>query len=103
VESALTIAQQMQNLPFSNAFLAGTEGPRTMPTCTCCAMQASYALLMQLYRLQVSSQAPLVLAGGTTYNTERLVEELHHGLEGIIRVMRDFAGSFEAIDGMRGW
>ena len=64
-------------------------------------MQATYTMLMQLCKLRVMKQiSPAredILA-----STERLVEELRHGLEGIIVAMTDFASSFEAIGGMRG-
>lgn len=39
---------------------------------------------------------------GNAVSAERLVEELRHGLDGIIAAMEGFAGVFEAIGGMKG-
>ena len=64
-------------------------------------MQATYAMLMQLCELRATNQISPTLVGIST-STERLVEELRHGLEEIIVAMTDFASSFEAIGGMRG-
>ncbi|KAL7942059.1 hypothetical protein V8C42DRAFT_333478 [Trichoderma barbatum] len=100
VASALTIARQLQRLPSPRAS-AGLVSPRAMPTCTCCAMQASYVLLMQFYKLHATPQAPRILSGDPSVDTERLVDELRHGLEDIIAAMNNFATSFEAIAGMR--
>lgn len=75
---------------------------RAMPTCTCCAMQASYVLLMQFYKLQATPHSPRILSDDMSMDTERLMDELRHGLEDIIAAMNNFATSFEAIAGMRG-
>ncbi|KAH7141546.1 fungal Zn binuclear cluster domain-containing protein [Dactylonectria estremocensis] len=99
VESALTISRQLQNLPTPNADYAGDILSQTMPTTSCCAMQASYALLMQFCRLRVMSQIP-VISASSGISAERLVEELRHGLDGIIAAMEGFAGVFQAISGM---
>ncbi|KAH7014788.1 C6 zinc finger domain protein [Ilyonectria destructans] len=99
VESALTISRQLQNLPAPNADYAGNVLSCTMPTTSCCAMQASYALLMQFCRLRVMSQIPVVPPSSKT-SAERLSEELRHGLDGIIAAMEGFAGVFQAISGM---
>lgn len=101
VESALTISRQLQNLPTPNADYAGNVLSCTMPTTSCCAMQASYALLMQFCRLRVMSQIPAAPANSKT-SPERLIEELRHGLDGIIAAMEGFAGVFQAISGMTG-
>ncbi|KAL7955119.1 hypothetical protein V8C34DRAFT_316713 [Trichoderma compactum] len=99
VASALTIARQLQRLPIPKT----SDGVinRAMPTCTCCAMQASYVLLMQFYKLQVMPHAPQISSGDLSVDTERLIDELRHGLEDIIGAMNNFATSFEAIAGMR--
>ncbi len=101
LESALTIARQLRDLPSPTSFYARGLSPRTMPTCSCCAMQASYALLMQFLKTQVVSEISLMSTGNPS-STERLVEELRHALEGIIFILNDFAVAFEAISGMRG-
>jgi hypothetical protein len=101
VASALTIARQLQRLPFPNTPI-GVTSPRVMPTCTCCAMQASYVLLMQFYKLHATSHAPRILSGDLPQDTERAVDELRHGLEDIISSMNNFATVCEAIAGMRG-
>ncbi|KAH8125935.1 hypothetical protein LI328DRAFT_166750 [Trichoderma asperelloides] len=99
VASALTIARQLQRLPFPSASI-GVISPRAMPTCTCCAMQASYVLLMQFYKLHATHTQP-ILSGDLPQDTERAVDELRHGLEDIISSMNNFATAFEAIAGMR--
>lgn len=100
VASALTIARQLQRLPFPSTSI-GVASPRAMPTCTCCAMQASYVLLMQFYKLHATHTQP-ILSGDLPQDTERAVDELRHGLEDIISSMNNFATAFEAIAGMRG-
>jgi hypothetical protein len=101
VASALTIARQLQRLPIPR-ISGGVISPRAMPTCTCCAMQASYVLLMQFYKLHATPHTPRISAGDLSVDTERLIDELRHGLEDIIATMNNFATSFEAIAGMRG-
>ncbi|QYS99597.1 hypothetical protein H0G86_006719 [Trichoderma simmonsii] len=100
VASALTIARQLQRLPTPKT----SDGVicRAMPTCTCCAMQASYVLLMQFYKLHAIPHAAQISSGDLSVDTERLIGELRHGLEDIIGAMNNFAVSFEAIAGMRG-
>ncbi|KAL7784543.1 hypothetical protein V8C37DRAFT_413360 [Trichoderma ceciliae] len=100
VASALTIARQLQRLPFPGTSI-GVTSPRAMPTCTCCAMQASYVLLMQFYKLHAVWHPPPLLSGDSPLDTDRLVDELRHGLEDIITAMNNFAVAFEAIAGMR--
>lgn len=100
VSSALTIARQLQRLPFPSTSI-GIISPRAMPTCTCCAMQASYVLLMQFYKLHAAHAQPILL-GGLSQDTERAIDELRHGLEDILSSMNNFATAFEAIAGMRG-
>ncbi|KAM6483835.1 hypothetical protein HDV62DRAFT_388956 [Trichoderma sp. SZMC 28011] len=99
VASALTIARQLQRLPTPKT----SDGVfiRAMPTCTCCAMQASYVLLMQFYKLHAMPHAARASSGDLSVDTERLIDELRHGLEDIIGAMNNFATSFEAIAGMR--
>ncbi|KAL6861963.1 hypothetical protein J3F83DRAFT_746297 [Trichoderma novae-zelandiae] len=100
VASALTIARQLQRLP-SPRTSTGAPSPRAMPTCTCCAMQASYVLLMQFYKLHATSQVGRTVLRDLPVDTERLVAELRHGLEDILAAMNNFATAFEAIAGMR--
>ncbi|KAJ4859882.1 fungal zn(2)-Cys(6) binuclear cluster domain-containing protein [Trichoderma breve] len=99
VASALTIARQLQRLPIAKT----SDGVinRAMPTCTCCAMQASYVLLMQFYKLHVTPHTTQTSSCDMSVDTERLIDELRHGLEDIIGAMNNFAASFEAIAGMR--
>lgn len=65
-------------------------------------MQASYVLLMQFYKLHAMPHAARASSGDLSVDTERLIDELRHGLEDIIGAMNNFATSFEAIAGMRG-
>ncbi|KAL6695507.1 hypothetical protein J3F84DRAFT_374555 [Trichoderma pleuroticola] len=99
VASALTIARQLQRLPTPKT----SDGVmnRAMPTCTCCAMQASYVLLMQFYKLRAMPHAARISSGDLSVDTERLIDELRHGLEDIVGAMNNFATCFEAIAGMR--
>lgn len=90
--------------------------PRTMPTFACCAMQAAYALLMGLYGVYARRQAgqlgdlaeEMSATGvpkpyGVREKEVRMhVERLREGLGGVVAALENWAGAFEAIDGMRG-
>lgn len=81
-----------------------TQLPRTMPSFACCAMQSSYALLMLFYKTRVAKQGPSDAErdNENPSSTERLVDELRHGLERIIGAVTNYSRAFEALDGMRG-
>lgn len=91
--------------------------PRTMPTFACCAMQAAYALLMGLYGVYARRQMGQLgdLPGDQTgpngmrkpfgvreRDVREHVERLREGLGGVVAALENWAGAFEAIDGMRG-
>lgn len=72
--------------------------PRTMPTFACCAMQSAYALLMLLYKVYVAkAQNGMEIEGPLGEH----VEKLREGLAGVAAALENWAGAFEAIDGMR--
>lgn len=98
VESALMISRQLRGLNPRSLVDSSQVLPRVMPTCTCCAMQATYALLMRLFKLRALHQ----LTDNLSSKSERLEEELHNGLRGVVSALAGFAESFEAIRGMRG-
>ncbi len=77
---------------------------RTMPTFACCAMQSAYALLMLLFQVNTERLAVQEAGGfaGTDLATRKLVEGLREGLGGVVAALENWAGAFEAIDGMRG-
>ena len=83
------VARQQQQYP-----------PRTMPTFACCAMQSAYALLMLLYKVYVAKAQGQV--GQMDYAVVEHVEKLKEGLAGVAAALENWAGAFEAIDGMRG-
>ncbi|KAJ3495448.1 hypothetical protein NLG97_g3389 [Lecanicillium saksenae] len=97
VESALMIARQLRGLNPRSLRDSSQVLPRVMPTCTCCAMQATYALLMRLFKLRAMHQVTATVSR----KSERLEEELRNGLRSVISALAGFAESFEAIRGMR--
>lgn len=101
VESALAAARQLRSLQVADPLNAGKMLPRTMPTCSCCAMQAAYTMLMQIFKLRAAGMESSTTTR-TAIATERLIEELRHGIDSVTGALKDFAVSFEAIDGMRG-
>lgn len=72
-----------------------------MPVSTCCALQASYVLLMQLYCTRVLSQDQSQGVIIRT-STERFEEELRHGLQNIIKGLDIQAKIFDSIGSMKG-
>ncbi|KMU78827.1 hypothetical protein CISG_01867 [Coccidioides immitis RMSCC 3703] len=108
LESALTIAQMFDSLPYPHppygdrppgGFTPSCDPmPRTMPSFACCAMQSSYAMLMLYYKSCITKHnaenTPLS-------NTDQLRERLRHGLRCVIDAVKNYAIAFEALDGMR--
>lgn len=76
--------------------------PRTMPTFACCAMQSAYALLMLLYKVYVAKADGSMGVKGVDGRVLDHVEKLREGLAGVAAALENWAGAFEAIDGMRG-
>lgn len=77
--------------------------PRTMPSFACCLMQSSYAMFMIFYKARVAKQlSPDSENEITSESTDRLIDELHQGLQRIIATVSNYSIAFEALDGMRG-
>lgn len=99
VESALEVSRQLKKLPYPDKSLT-TVPARMTPTILCCAMHASYVMMMQFYRLLLKHQQE----NGDVITTsfERRVDELRHALQDIIASLDGFANVLEAIRGMKG-
>jgi hypothetical protein len=125
LRAALIISHMFQSLPYPFPFRNSDRGgsgprvepfadpamldpqtqlPRTMPSFACCAMQSSYALLMLFYKTRVGKNGPMELEHDSenSSSTERLIDELRHGLDRIILAVSNYSRAFEALDGMRG-
>jgi hypothetical protein len=125
LRAALIISHMFQSLPYPLPFRPDGRGgpgtqlepysdpamldprtqlPRTMPSFACCAMQSSYALLMLFYKTRVAKNGPPDAERDNEHpsSTERLVDELRHGLDRIIGAVANYSRAFEALDGMRG-
>ncbi|KHN98344.1 Fungal Zn binuclear cluster domain containing protein [Metarhizium album ARSEF 1941] len=98
VESALEVSRQLKKLPYPDKTLT-TIPARMTPTILCCAMHASYVMMMQFYRLYLRHQQEV--GGIMTTNFERRVDELRHSLQDIIAALDGFANVLEAIRGMK--
>ena len=102
--STLAVARQQPQHP-----------PRAMPTFAYCAMQAAYALLIVFYSMYARRQngqlGHLADEMSTTVapkpyglrekEVRMHVERLREGLSGIVAALENWAGAFEAVDGMR--
>jgi hypothetical protein len=76
------------------------QSPRTIPIFACCAMQASYAMIMISYKTKAMG-----FSASATVQDEsalKLLAQLNEGLGMISEALRNFAMAFEAIGGMRG-
>lgn len=127
LKAALQISHAFEALPYPNPtpqsinffsppFLSSTSktpAPRTMPAFACCAMQASYALLMICRRSQDwninrsrgwSGHGP-ARGGGVSFASSDIrsgLDELHAGLARVLSALTNYSIAFEALDGMRG-
>jgi hypothetical protein len=99
VESALEVSRQLKKLPYPDKALA-TAPARMTPTILCCAMHASYVMMMQFYRLYLKHQQET--DDMETAGFERRVDELRHALQDVISTLDGFANVLEAIRGMKG-
>jgi hypothetical protein len=139
LQSALNIVTILDNLPYPNPTNANMhtmrlppplsprspiEAPRTMPTFACCAMQASYALLMLCYKTHTlrggtnqppSSNGATQTTGSTEYDLNNgpnevtqenplltgFVNDLYQGLQLAMKSLGNYALAFEALQGMK--
>ncbi|KAJ2993582.1 hypothetical protein NUW58_g1799 [Xylaria curta] len=110
LKAALNIAANFDTMPYPNPNGQSCETPvylgsrstfvtpRTMPSFACCAMQASYALLMvkdrteSIYPTSNGSNAVLV---------DNLRDRLQQGLLSVLATLENYATAFEALGGMR--
>ncbi|RAL07803.1 putative C6 finger domain protein [Aspergillus homomorphus CBS 101889] len=113
LHAALNITNLLDHLPYPNpsneipltrppylSRQSRVEIPRTMPSFACCAMQASYAMMM----LGVKARASAEGTGpgpGPGKSLEGFVEELRQNLRGVWKVLGNYAIAFEAVGGMR--
>ncbi|KID74065.1 Fungal Zn binuclear cluster domain containing protein, partial [Metarhizium brunneum ARSEF 3297] len=98
VESALEVSRQLKKLPYPDKTLT-TVPARMTPTILCCAMHASYVMMMQFYRLYLRHQQES--GDMMTTSFERRVDELRHALQDVIATLDGFANVLEAIRGMK--
>ncbi|OAA41299.1 Fungal Zn binuclear cluster domain containing protein [Metarhizium rileyi] len=98
VESALEVSRQLKKLPYPDKALTAVPA-RMTPTILCCAMHASYVMMMQFYRLYLRHQQDAGDMMATSY--ERRVDELRHALQDVIATLDGFANVLEAIRGMK--
>ncbi|PYH76818.1 C6 finger domain protein [Aspergillus uvarum CBS 121591] len=119
LHAALNITNLLDNLPYPNPtneipltrppYLARhsrVEIPRTMPSFACCAMQASYAMMMLGMKARgsvTSNSSSGTSAGGSGSgrSLDGFVEELRQSLRGVWKVLGNYAIAFEAVGGMR--
>lgn len=107
LKSAFTIASSFKTLPYPEPQFhslhsipnPNTNLPRTVPVFICCAMQASYALIMLSYRTRSMGLAGDGMEKGGP--AMKLLERLREALGWILDALRNFAGAFEAVSGMR--
>ena len=111
LRAALMISRMFESLPIpqplpDNRQQSNQQGhslPRTMPSFACCLMQSSYAMFMIFYKARVAKQlSPDSENEITSESTDRLIDELHQGLQRIIATVSNYSIAFEALDGMRG-
>ena len=84
-----------------------TSIPVTMPLMACSAMQACYVMVMTLYRVKfalVTDRAPgdnASLQSDLSFqDTERLVEELRHGVKDTLQMLEKYQVEFAHIKAM---
>jgi hypothetical protein len=110
MKSALQIGLAFEALPYPNpsqvtegfaspflSLISMTPVPRTMPAFACCAMQASYALLMLCRKSQEWNRSnPFISA-----DAQKGLEELLAGLTRVLDALNNYSIAFEALGGMR--
>jgi hypothetical protein len=81
--------------------------PITMPLLACSAMQACYVMIMTLYRVKFALLPDQALTGSlnspndTSFpETERLVEELRHGVKDSLQILERYQEEFAHVKAM---
>ncbi|CAG8981037.1 hypothetical protein HYALB_00008191 [Hymenoscyphus albidus] len=123
LKSALNIARSFQSLPYPQAirpndpisfFLPpGEKLPRTIPVFACCAMQASYAMIMLCFKTQAMGFVPeggcgdagregmgSACAGGNGA-VGRLLAQLEEGIGLVLEALGNYGRAYEGLGGMR--
>ncbi|KAE9377733.1 hypothetical protein N431DRAFT_478903 [Stipitochalara longipes BDJ] len=97
--AALNIVQSFHTLPYPSALVSPPSSspfPRAMPVFACCAMQCSYALLMLCHKTSSNHEYAdddIVVQG--------YMSHLRQALGVIVESLENYAGAYEALDGMR--
>ncbi|CAG8949070.1 hypothetical protein HYFRA_00002199 [Hymenoscyphus fraxineus] len=124
LKSALNIARSFQSLPYPQAirpndptsfFLPpGEKLPRTIPVFACCAMQASYAMIMLCFKARAMGFVPegpgcgdtgregmgSACAGGNGA-AGRLLVQLEEGIGLVLEALGNYGRAYEGLGGMR--
>lgn len=81
--------------------------PRTIPVFACCAMQASYAMIMLCFKTRAMGFVPGEGSpvDGMSGNgaAGRLLAQLGEGVGFILDALGNYGRAYEGLGGMRGW
>ncbi|KAF3036765.1 hypothetical protein E8E11_004585 [Didymella keratinophila] len=83
-----------------------TSTPITMPLMACSAMQACYVMVMTLYKVRYTLVADrscddsILKSDMTFQETERLIEELRHGVRDSLNMLKKYGTEFAHIGPM---
>ncbi|KAF2670353.1 hypothetical protein BT63DRAFT_478522 [Microthyrium microscopicum] len=94
LKSALNIVQSFETLPYP-FLISNKPMPRTMPSMSCCAMQAGYALLMLRQKTLAEKNA------SNDIYVQTLFIKMHRALVSIASTLENYSIASEAIAGMR--
>ncbi|KAF7868496.1 hypothetical protein EAF04_005027 [Stromatinia cepivora] len=111
MQSAFNIAQSFRALPFPQPFDPRSpfyqaeskklnDLPRMMPVFACCAMQSSYAMIMLCHKTLAIKQAS-PFEDGLRNRTDKLLLQLHEGIQMILDALENYSTANEALTGMR--
>ncbi|KAG4027419.1 hypothetical protein MFRU_030g00550 [Monilinia fructicola] len=111
MQSAFNIAQSFRALPHSRPFDPRNPSywtdakqmkdlPRMMPIFACCAMQSSYAMIMLCHKTLVIKQTS-PFEEGLRKKTDKLLFQLHEGIQMILNALENYSTANEALTGMR--
>ncbi|QSZ33649.1 hypothetical protein DSL72_005217 [Monilinia vaccinii-corymbosi] len=111
MQSAFNIAQSFRALPKSRPFDPRDPSywtdadqikniPRMMPIFACCAMQSSYAMIMLCHKtLVIKKTSPF--DENLRMKTDKLLSQLHDGIQMILNALENYSTANEALTGMR--
>ncbi|KAI5457545.1 hypothetical protein BGZ63DRAFT_394945 [Mariannaea sp. PMI_226] len=99
VDAALAIARHLQQIILVKVPEGDRVLPSLMPISTCCAMQATYSMVMQLSSIRISRASEGNLQ--PVANAERLLDEIFHGLERIVQILEHHARIYVALSGVK--